>query len=72
MDAETAVRDCGGAARFDRLMTLTDQRTLQNAVRAGALRKPAPGVYAVPDCPPQVLAAVAVRGIMSCHTAAAT
>lgn len=70
VEAVEAVLACGGAARSERLYRATTQRRLATAVRQGLLRRPAPGLYAVPDCPPAVLAAAAVRGVRSCHSAA--
>jgi very-short-patch-repair endonuclease len=71
VEAVTAVHECGGAARWDRLRHLTTQRALQAAVDAGGLGRPRRGLYVVPDCPPDVVAAAAVRGVRSCHSAAA-
>ncbi|WP_380158896.1 DUF559 domain-containing protein [Kineococcus sp. R86509] len=70
MDADAAVGRCGGAARWDRLRHLTTADRLRTAVRRGVLRRPLPGLYALPGCPADVLAAAAVRGVRSCHTAA--
>ncbi len=71
MDPLDAVLACGGAARTARLLTMTPRRSLAAAVRSGELRRPAPGLFATPDVEPDLLAAVALRGVRSCHTAAA-
>jgi very-short-patch-repair endonuclease len=71
MDPLEAVRSCGGAARFSRLERLTTRRTLDAAVRAGELVKPARGLYSVRDAPVEIVAAAALNGVRSCHTAAA-
>ncbi|WP_369070283.1 DUF559 domain-containing protein [Kineococcus terrestris] len=70
MDALTALTECGGAARFARLERLVARRELAAAVRRGEVLRPAPGLYALPGCPADVLAATAVGGVRSCHTAA--
>lgn len=46
------------------------RRALAAAVAAGDLLRPAPGLYHVAGCPADVLAAVAVSGVRSCHSAA--
>jgi very-short-patch-repair endonuclease len=65
------VQQCGGAARWDRLRHHTTHRALQKACAAGTVRRPAPGLHALPGAPADVLAAAAVRGVRSCHSAAA-
>lgn len=71
VDAVAAVESCGGAARAGRLRPLVPQRRLTAAVAAGELVRPRPGVYALPTCPPDLLAATALSGVRSCHSAAA-
>ena len=66
-----AVQACGGAARWDRLRHTTTHRALQRAVAAGTVLRPAAGLYVLPGCAPDLLAATAARGVRSCHTAAA-
>lgn len=70
VDAVTAVESCGGAARSARLLHLVPRRRLAAAVSAGELLRPRPGLYVLPGCPPDVLAAAALSGIRSCHSAA--
>lgn len=70
MDPVDAVSRCGGAARFARLEPLVTRRSLQAAVTTGDLQRPAPGLYHLPGCPADVLAAAAVSGVRSCHSAA--
>lgn len=70
MDPVDAVSRCGGAARFARLEALVTRRSLQAAVTAGDLLRPAPGLHHLPGCPADVLAAAAVSGVRSCHSAA--
>lgn len=71
MDPVDAVGECAGAARLARLRQRVSRRALERAVRDGAVLRPAPGPYALPGCPPDVLAAAAVSGVRSCHSAAA-
>jgi very-short-patch-repair endonuclease len=70
VEAVDAVRVCGGAARSARLTRLAPRRGLVTAVATGELLRPVAGLYCLPDCPPDVLAAAAVRGVRSCQSAA--
>jgi len=70
VEAVEAVHACGGAARAARLVRLTPRRALVAAVAAGELLRPVAGLYCVPGCPPDVLAAAAARGVRSCQSAA--
>jgi very-short-patch-repair endonuclease len=71
MDAVDALSSCGGAARQARLKHLVPRRALAAAVRAGEVLTPGKGLYSLPDCPRDVLAAAAVSGVRSCQSAAA-
>ncbi|WP_129337868.1 endonuclease domain-containing protein [Cellulomonas endophytica] len=70
MDAVGSVLARGGAARWAQLAGSTTHARLVAAVGAGALTRPAPGLYVVPGTPPDVVAAAAVGGVRSCATAA--
>jgi very-short-patch-repair endonuclease len=70
VDPVDAVAQCGGAARWARLSRRVPRRALASAVSAGELLSPGPGLYVLPGCPADVLAAAAVSGVRSCHSAA--
>jgi very-short-patch-repair endonuclease len=71
MDVDEALGSCGGAARWKRLEPLVTRRGLSAAVRSGAVLNPAEGLYHLPGCARDVIAAAAVSGVRSCHSAAA-
>lgn len=71
MDPLEALRECGGAARFERLHLRTSRRALRAAVAVGEVVQPSRGVYALLDTHPELVAAAVLGGVRSCHTAAA-
>jgi very-short-patch-repair endonuclease len=71
MDPLEALHECGGAARFECLRPKTSRRALRSAVAVGDVVRAARGVYATRDAHPDLVAAVALGGVRSCHTAAA-
>jgi very-short-patch-repair endonuclease len=70
MDALSALRQCGGAGRWKRLMAagVTDGH-LRAAVRSGAVVRRGP-VYALPDAAADVLVAAQLSGRLTCLSAA--
>lgn len=67
-----ALERLGGAARRPALTRCgIDRAEVLRAVRGGVLSCPAPGVYALPGVPPDVLAAVLRNGRLTCSSAAA-
>lgn len=70
MDVIRALRRTGGAGRRRNLPGIT-RTQLTRAVQRGDVLQPLPGLYALPDCAPAVLAATAVGGVLSCASAAA-
>lgn len=69
MDPVTALQDLGGAARAGELLHVA-RGTLLRAVHRGDVDRPARGVFALPRCERDHLAAVGVNGALTCGSAA--
>ncbi|TQJ38808.1 very-short-patch-repair endonuclease [Arthrobacter sp. SLBN-112] len=71
MDALKALESCGGAARRLALSRLgVDDAALRRAVRAGVMQ-PDRGLYALPTAPPDLVAVLRNRELLTCSSAAA-
>lgn len=70
MDVFRALATCGGAARRPALALLgVDDAALRRAVRAGVLQ-PVRGLYALPTAPPDHVALLQRRQLITCRSAA--
>lgn len=71
MAASAALRSLGRMARTAELTRLgVTEAELTRAVRAGSVVRPRQGVYALPDCPEEVLHAASHGGTVGCCAAA--
>ncbi|MEV4991173.1 endonuclease domain-containing protein [Pseudarthrobacter sp. LMD1-1-1.1] len=71
MDVLKALEVCGGAARRPALARLgVDDAALRRAMRAGVLQ-PDRGLYALPTAPPDLVAVLRNRELLTCSSAAA-
>lgn len=70
MDVEEILRREGGAARSAVVLRSVTKHQLVRAVREGRVLSPAPGLFHLPGCARDVLAAAAVGGVLSCLRAA--
>jgi len=71
MEVFRALEVCGGAARRPALAKLgVDDAALRRAVRAGLLQ-PGRGLYALPTAPPDLVAALRNRELLTCSSAVA-
>lgn len=70
MDVIEALRRAGGAGRRRNLPGIT-RTQLTRAVQRGVVLEPGPGVFALPEAEPGLLAARGVGGVLSCASAAA-
>lgn len=71
MDAAIALAGLGGVARATRLLGIASRHSVASALAAGTIRRPFRGVYALPDAPKEVVAAVHFQGFVSHESAAA-
>jgi very-short-patch-repair endonuclease len=70
MDVSKALEHCGGAARRPILARLgVDDAALRRAVRGGLLQ-PERGLYALPTAPPELVAVLRNRELLTCSSAA--
>ncbi|WP_369069640.1 DUF559 domain-containing protein [Kineococcus terrestris] len=70
MEPVAALGRLGGAARTAELTGLVARGTLLRAVARGEVLRPARGVFALPSCEPEHLAAVGADGVLTCASAA--
>jgi very-short-patch-repair endonuclease len=71
VDPVAALRAAGGAARAPALLRAgATRRALAAAVGSAVATSPAPGLFVLPGCPRERIAAAAVDGVLSCLDAA--
>ncbi|WP_411374697.1 endonuclease domain-containing protein [Arthrobacter sp. MPF02] len=71
MDVVTALEHCGGAARRPALAGLgVNDAALRRAVRSGGVLQPDRGLYVLPTAPPELVAVVRNRELLTCSSAA--